>query len=78
MFVIIIVQYAATWILHQLGINDGLLLSTILDFIVAFLLVYIYTPSHLRKYALKTTSFHYNVLMYFVILFVFTLMQYLL
>ena len=73
----IIVQYVAIWLLAMLGIY-GLVSSAIVDFIVAFTLVFIYTPSQYRKYALKTTQFHYNVLMYFIILFAFTLFQWIL
>ena len=75
MLVIIIVQYIAGWILAMAGIY-GIVASVIIDFVVAFALVYIYTPKNIRKYALKTTQFHYNVLIYFAILFVFTLIQY--
>ena len=77
MFVMIVVQYIAIWLLALLGIY-GLVSSAIVDFIVAFTLVFIYTPSNLRKYALKTPQFHYNVLTYFIILFVFTLLQWIL
>lgn len=77
LFVMIIVQYLASWLLAILGIY-GLVSSAIVDFFVAFTLVLVYTPSKYRKYALKTPQFHYNVLMYFVILFVFTLIQYIL
>lgn len=77
LFVMIIVQYLASWLLAKLGIY-GLVSSAIVDFFVAFTLVLVYTPSKYRKYALKTPQFHYNVLMYFVILFVFTLIQYIL
>lgn len=75
MIVILVVQYAASWLLAILGIY-GLVSAVIVDFIVAFVLVYVYTPSKIRKYAIKTTQFHYNVLTYFIILFVFTLIQY--
>lgn len=77
LFVMIIVQYAARWLLASLGIY-GLVSSAIVDFFVAFTLVLIYTPAKYRKYALKTPQFHYNVLVYFIILFAFTLIQYLL
>ena len=76
MIVILIVQYAVSWLLALLGIY-GLLAAAIVDFVIAFSLVYVYTPSSVRKYALKTTQFHYNVLTYFIILFIFTLIQYL-
>ena len=77
MAVIFVVQWAASWLLAYIGIY-GLVSAVIIDFIVAFVLVYIYTPSNMRRYALRTTAFHYNVLMYFIILFVFTLMQWIL
>ena len=77
MFVMIVVQDIAIWLLALLGIY-GLVSSAIVDFIVAFTLVFIYTPSKYRKYALKTPQFHYNVLTYFIILFVFTLLQWIL
>ena len=71
----IVVQYLASWLLAFLGIY-GLVSSAIVDFFVAFALVYVYTPSQLRKYAIRTTQFHYNVLTYFILLFIFTLIQY--
>ncbi len=77
MIVIFIVQYAASWLLAMLGIY-GLVSAVIVDAIVAFALVYVYTPREYRKYALKTTSFHYNVLTYFIILLIFTLFQWIL
>ena len=74
-FVMLVVQYLATWLLAILGVY-GLVSAAIVDFLVAFALVYVYTPSQLRKYAIRTTQFHYNVLTYFILLFVFTLIQY--
>ena len=73
--IIIVVQYAATWVLSVLGIG-GLVALAIIDFVVAFTFMFFQVPSHLRKYALKTQNFHYNVLSYFIILFIITLLQY--
>lgn len=73
--IVIIVQYAATWVLAFLGIG-GLVALAIIDFVVAFTFMFFQVPRHLRKYALKTQSFHYNVLSYFIILFIITLIQY--
>lgn len=75
--IVIIVQYAATWVLAMLGIG-GLVGLVIVDAIIAFVIMYIQVPSHLRRYALKTQSFHYNVLSYFVILLIITLIQWIL
>ena len=71
----IVVQYAAGYLLAMLNIY-GLVSAVIVDFVVAFVLVLFYTPSQFRKYAIKTTQFHYNVLSYFIILLIFTLIQY--
>ena len=66
--------------LYLLAMLDiyGLVAAAIVDFAIAFSLVYVYTPRDIRRYALKTTQFHYNVLTYFIILFVFTLIQWIL
>ena len=77
MLIIVVVNFAATYLLAMLGVY-GIISSAIVDFIIAFVIVYFNYPSHLRKFALKTTQFHYNVLMYFGILFVFTLFQWIL
>ena len=73
--VMLVVQYLATYLLAFLGVY-GLVSAAIVDFLVAFALVFVYTPRQFRKYAIKTTQFHYNVLTYFILLFVFTLIQY--
>ena len=77
LIVMLVVQYLVGILLAMIGIY-GLLASAIMDFFIAFALVYIYTPSRIRKYALKTTQFHYNVLTYFIILFIFSLLQWIL
>ena len=77
MIVIVIVQFAVGYLLAMLDIY-GLVASAIIDFAIAFSLVYVYTPRDIRRYAMKTTQFHYNVLTYFIILFVFTLIQWIL
>lgn len=77
MALIFVINWAASWLLASIGIY-GLVSAAIVDFVVAFALVLIYTPSNYRRYALRTTTFHYNVLMYFVIFFIFTLLQWIL
>ena len=74
LIVMLVVQYVVGILLAMIGIY-GIVASAIVDFFIAFSLVYIYTPKHIRKYELKTTQFHYNVLTYFIILFIFTLIQ---
>ena len=74
MAVIFIVDIIASYFLASIGIY-GLVSAVIIDFLVAFTLVFIYTPKNMRRYALRTTTFHYNVLVYFLILFVFTLIR---
>ena len=74
MLIILVVNYVVTLVLAYFGIY-GILSSAIADFVVAFTIVYFSYPKQVRKYALKTTQFHYNVLMYFAFLFVFTLLQ---
>ena len=74
MAIIFVVDIIASYFLASIGIY-GLVSAVIIDFLVAFILVFIYTPKHMRRYALRTTTFHYNVLVYFLILFVFTLIR---
>ena len=74
MAVIFVVDIIASYFLASIGIY-GLVSAVIIDFLVAFTLVFIYTPKNMRRYALRTTTFHYNVLVYFLILFVFTLIR---
>ena len=75
--IVIVVQYAATWVLALLGIG-GLLALAIIDFVVAFSFMFFQVPRNMRRYALKTQTFHYNVLTYFFVLFVITLIQWIL
>ena len=75
--IVIIVQYAATWVLAMLGIG-GLVALAIIDFVVAFSFMFFQIPRDMRRYALKTQTFHYNVLTYFAVLFVITLIQWIL
>jgi uncharacterized membrane protein len=75
--IVIIVQYAATWVLALLGIG-GLVALAIIDFVVAFSFMFFQIPRDMRRYALKTQTFHYNVLTYFAVLFVITLIQWIL
>ena len=75
--IVIVVQYAATWVLALLGIG-GLVALAIIDFVVAFSFMFFQVPRNMRRYALKTQTFHYNVLTYFFVLFVITLIQWIL
>ena len=59
--IVIVVQYAATWVLALLGIG-GLVALAIIDFVVAFSFMFFQVPRNMRRYALKTQTFHYNVL----------------
>ena len=75
--IVIVAQYAATWVLALLGIG-GLVALAIIDFVVAFSFMFFQVPRNMRRYALKTQTFHYNVLTYFFVLFVITLIQWIL
>ena len=75
--IVIVVQYAATWVLALLGIG-GLVALAIIDFVVAFSFMFFQVPRNMRRYALKTQTFHYNVLTYFFVLFIITLIQWIL
>ena len=75
--IVIIAQYAATWVLALLGIG-GLVALAIIDFVVAFCMMYFQVPRNMRRYALKTQTFHYNVLTYFIVLFIINLVQWIL
>lgn len=67
LFLVLLVQFATDWLLMKLGIG-GLVAIAIVCFVTSFVFMLLQVPSHLRKYALKTQSFHYNVLGYFFIL----------
>lgn len=83
LLVIFIIIFGVQWLLQLILAPLALyfsvhpiVIAAIIDFFMALLFAYINYPPMLRKYAFKDQNFHYNVLGYFTIFLLITVIQY--